>query len=591
MKFKTLLILLLVSGGLQATEYHVSTKGSDDTHSGTAESPFRTISAAAAVAQPGDTVTVHTGTYRERINPPRGGLSEEKRITYQAAPGEQVTITGSELVTGWKKVGNDTWKVEVPNTHFGDFNPYADLIHGDWFKPNGRQHHTGAVYLNGHWLTEAVALEEVMKPQGESALWFATVGDTRTTIHAQFKDADPNKDRIEINVRQSVFYPDQPGRNFITVRGFTLEHAATPWAPPTAEQVGLIGTHWSKGWIIEHNTIRYSTCSGVTLGKYGDERDNKAQSAKGYNVTIRDALDHGWSKENIGHHIVRDNHISHCEQAVVVGSMGAAFSTISHNHIHHIHVRRLFGGAEMAAIKFHAAIDTVISDNHIDHNYRGIWLDWMAQGTRVTRNLLHDNEPSCDLFMEVDHGPFLIDNNLFLSPISLMDWSEGGAYVHNLISGEITARSEQRQTPYHQAHSTTIAGLKNITNCDSRFFNNIFLKGSNLKSYEKRAGHLTLEGNVFVDTGFQLREENGTLQLTIDGKLPKPGQTPQLITSKTLGKAMTPDLPFEQADGSPYRLDTDYLGQKRSPDNISAGPFLIPDPAGPLRFSIWPRED
>ena len=37
------------------------------------------------------------------------------------------------------------------------------------------------------------------------------------------------------------------------MRGFTLEHAATNWAPPTAEQIGLIGTHWSKGWIIENN--------------------------------------------------------------------------------------------------------------------------------------------------------------------------------------------------------------------------------------------------------------------------------------------------------------------------------------------------
>jgi len=42
------------------------------------------------------------------------------------------------------------------------------------------------------------------------------------------------------------------------------------WAPPTAQQIGLIGTHWSKGWIIENNTIRYSVCTGVTLGKYGD---------------------------------------------------------------------------------------------------------------------------------------------------------------------------------------------------------------------------------------------------------------------------------------------------------------------------------
>jgi len=94
-------------------------------------------------------------------------------------------------------------------------------------------------------------------------------------------------------------------------------------------------------------------------------------------------------------------------------------------------VRQLFGGAEMAGIKFHGAIDTLISRNHIYRCCRGIWLDWMAQGTHVTRNLLHDNGPREDLFMEVDHGPFLVDNNIMLSGIGILVNSQGGAYAHN----------------------------------------------------------------------------------------------------------------------------------------------------------------
>ena len=43
-----------------------------------------------------------------------------------------------------------------------------------------------------------------------------------TTLWAQFKGVDPNEKAVEINVRRTVFYPDQPGRNYITVRGFTL---------------------------------------------------------------------------------------------------------------------------------------------------------------------------------------------------------------------------------------------------------------------------------------------------------------------------------------------------------------------------------
>jgi len=70
-----------------ASVIHVATTGSDAAD-GSASSPFRTINHAAGHALPGDTVVVHEGVYREWVCPPRGGLSDVRRITYQAAPGE-----------------------------------------------------------------------------------------------------------------------------------------------------------------------------------------------------------------------------------------------------------------------------------------------------------------------------------------------------------------------------------------------------------------------------------------------------------------------------------------------------------------------
>jgi alpha-N-arabinofuranosidase len=55
----------------------------------------------------GDVITVHAGVYRERIAPPRGGASDRKRIVYQAAPGENVEIKGSEVARNWVKVQDD----------------------------------------------------------------------------------------------------------------------------------------------------------------------------------------------------------------------------------------------------------------------------------------------------------------------------------------------------------------------------------------------------------------------------------------------------------------------------------------------------
>jgi alpha-L-arabinofuranosidase len=94
-----ILISLAFATAAAASEYHVAATG-NDANPGTQVKPFKTISAAAKVAQPGDTVTVHAGTYHERVNPPRGGPSDDKRIVYQAAPGEKVIITGSEVVKG-----------------------------------------------------------------------------------------------------------------------------------------------------------------------------------------------------------------------------------------------------------------------------------------------------------------------------------------------------------------------------------------------------------------------------------------------------------------------------------------------------------
>ena len=101
-----------------ANEYHVSKKG-DDENDGSLKRPFNTISKAVYYAYPGDTITIHTGVYREWVNPIRGGESDINRIVYRAAPGEKVEIKGSEIISGWEKVRKGVWKVTLPNSFFG----------------------------------------------------------------------------------------------------------------------------------------------------------------------------------------------------------------------------------------------------------------------------------------------------------------------------------------------------------------------------------------------------------------------------------------------------------------------------------------
>jgi alpha-N-arabinofuranosidase len=587
-----------------AKEYHVSKLGNDK-QDGTQKRPLRTISAAAGRAVAGDIITVHQGVYRERVAPPRGGASDERRIVYQAAPGECVEITGAEIANGWSKLQGGVWTVAIPNALFGEFNPYSDVIHGDWFDAKGRVHHTGAVYLNGDWLEEAASLEELLDGKSgtgpsETLLWFGRVDDRTTTLWAQFAGADPNHELAEINVRQTVFYPERTGIDYITVRGFILRRAATPWAPPTAEQKGAIGAHWSKGWIIENNIVSHSICCGIALGKYGDEWDNtSANTAEGYVTTIERALSTGWSKEKIGHHIVRDNTISHCEQAGIVGSLGAVFSVVTGNEIHDIHVRQLFSGAEMAGIKFHAAIDVEIGHNRIYRTNRGLWLDWMAQGTRVTSNLFHDNQ-SEDLFVEVDHGPFVVDNNVFASKTSLHVNSQGGAFAHNLLCGGVNLHQyDGRMTPFMRPHSTEVAGYHDNPSGDLRFFNNLVAPGGDLSAFNETRLPMEMTGNVFLkDTNPCSQENAPLLRPEFDSDLritEKPGDVEleitldkswalderrRLVTGDALGRAVISNLPFERADGSPIRIDEDFSGHIRNASNPFPGPFERPEGGG-----------
>jgi hypothetical protein len=619
---------------LYAAEYHVSVKGSD-AGDGSASRPFKTISAAAAVAQAGDVITVHAGTYRERVNPPRGGLSDSGRIVYRAAEGEKAVIKGSEVVTGWKPVRDGVWKVTLPKAFFGDYNPYADTIVGDWFNDNGRPHHTGQVYLNGKSFFEKANLDDVLeKKDGAGAkgknqrlyTWYCESDGRTTTIWADFRGHNPNDELVEINVRPSCFYPDAPGRDYITVRGFRMSQAATQWAAPTAEQVGLVGTHWSKGWVIENNVISDSRCTGITLGKDRKTGHNvclKDPSKDGsvhYNEVIRRALAIGWSKETIGSHVVRNNTIFDCEQAGICGSLGAVFSEISGNHIFDIWTKRQFSGAEIAGIKIHGAIDAVIRNNRIHNTGRGIWLDWMAQGTRVTGNLCYDNS-KMDLFSEVNHGPYLVDNNIFLSKTALMNMSHGGAYAHNLVAGLTSSRTTGRKTPYHKQHSTEVAGLHDLEKVgDVRFYNNIFVgdptaaagtgdrkKGHGLAVYNDAELAMQIDGNVYlnaaspyageancvVEAGFdpdiKLLESKKQAVVRLHLTLPRSRKAApnKPVTTRLLGRAAISGLPYVNRDDTPIKVDTDYFGAKRSDKNPAAGPFENP-PQQRCVLDVWP---
>ena len=413
-------------------EYHVSKIGSD-INCGSITEPFLTISKAASVADEGDRVVVHEGEYRECVTVSESGT------TFVAAPGETPIIKGSEEINNWELVSGSLYKASVSNEFFGDYNPYAQNINGDWFHNPGYLLHTGQVYINGEALRETPSLAEMKEGH-----WYCTVNDSTTEIYADFGKLAPNENLIEINVRECCFKGARAGVNNVTVSGFEMCHGATKWSPPTSEQSGIITANWCKGWVIENNHIHDSRCNGISIGKNKTGGDNPYTNIreKGGHIyqleSVFEGIRGGWTKELVGSHIVRNNTIHHCGQTGIVGHMGSAFSEIYGNHIYEIANTDEFYGDEIAGIKLHAAIDTYIHHNNIHDCLRGMWLDWQAQGTRVSSNLFFNNNKGEDFFVEVSHGPFLADNNIFLSDRSIQICSQGNAFVHNLVGGSVT---------------------------------------------------------------------------------------------------------------------------------------------------------
>lgn len=620
--------LLLSAGSLWAKEYHVSPDG-NDAAKGTAEAPFRTINHAAQLALPGDTVTVHDGVYREWINPLNGGECEGKRILYRVAEGERADVKGSEIVGGWtqEKKNRQVWKVVLPNSFFGNHNPFNERLYGDWLWSD-KIHHTADVYLNDVSLYEAYSLDKVYTPdtlrtirdpQGCTRVWFAQVDAEHTTIYANFGNANPNKETVEVSVRPTCFYPTREGLNYITIRGFHFSQAATQWAAPTAEQIGMVATHWCKGWIIENNVIKNSRANGITLGKERSSghnlecNDPRLDGTLHYIEVIFNVLRKGWDKNYVGSHIVRNNIISDCEQTGICGSMGGAFSEIYGNHIYNILAKQEFGGAEMAGIKLHGAVDTYIHNNRIhDSGNFGIWMDWMAQGVRISSNLLYRNQAE-DIFFEVDHGPYIVDNNISLSDKSIAENTDGGAFLHNLIAGGMKRMDDGRYTPYHLNHSTQIKGFRTITEGDHRFYNNIFIGGDKqemdygLAVFEKSQWPIYAADNLFLhgakpiqgkEQGWTMKETNPhlTLEETEDGVyLTMDIDLNELqafkgkaVDSERLGITKLSGFPFENPDGSPFLSDTDYFGKTRSLPSPVIGPIEAHTTG--KRIKVWPQE-
>jgi hypothetical protein len=222
--------------------------------------------------------------------------------------------------------------------------------------------------------------------------------------------------------------------------------------------------------------------------------------------------------------------------------------------------------------------------------------------------------------MEVDHGPYLIDNNIFLSTNAIQDWSEGGAFAHNLIGGTVATWPQGRRTPIFAPHTTEWLGIRHIIGGDDRYYNNVFTGSPatakwadafyqpdyvpqhyGLDVYDSSLLRVKADGNVYTNgdaaapAAFEtnVKKEEGTPpalitkengQVTLQWRIPS--HTGQVVNTAMLGKARIPQQRFENPDGSPLQIDHDYFGNVRSTAAPNAGPF---ENNNGSTIIVWPK--
>lgn len=123
------IVLALFASPLMAADIHVSPAGTDE-GDGSVGRPLRTIAAASQRIRPGDRCVLHGGTYRETIRPSVSGQAD-RRIIYMAAPGDTVTVSGADLVSG-------PWQTVEPLATAAVAGPVAQVFQAGRMMPEAR---------------------------------------------------------------------------------------------------------------------------------------------------------------------------------------------------------------------------------------------------------------------------------------------------------------------------------------------------------------------------------------------------------------------------------------------------------------------
>ena len=395
--FSALLFFVPIFGvaDVRANTYYVAqSPKAADSNPGTEAAPWKTISRAAAARelQPGDTVVIHAGVYREHIEVKVSG-EPARPITFAAAPGNRVVVKGSEMVRGpWTRLtGNATRKEPYPNAFADvwkillDESYFTDARFQGCYQDKSRRW-VSQVFVNDDRPLQRIGPDPIYK--NEACLQLATVGrglDDLIQDSFFFDPADqtlylkmagePAWFSVEVGVRGFVLTAEKV--HDIVIRGLEFRHNRQP------------GGQWSMASLgqcervtIDECSFRLSDFCGLGIGQ------SRACTLRNCDLSYNGNTGLGMGA---------------CQDCLVEGC------TLLFNNYRRFHAGWHCGGMKCIPANLRCTIRDCEAAYNIASD--GIWFDSENGDIRILGNICHHND-GAGIFFEINKKGGIIADNL-----------------------------------------------------------------------------------------------------------------------------------------------------------------------------------
>ena len=370
-----LVLLCLLAAPAPAATLIVDQKASTaaDTNPGTRTRPLKTISAAAKLVKPGDTVLVRPGVYRESVALTISG-TEGRSITFQSETPYAAVVDGADIISAFTPDAPGVYSFAAPDlpASAGEFDP-------------GQQ-----VYINGE------PLERVTDPAHLSPGTFLLDYAAKRVRLAPLEDQQISTVQVAYARRDGQFAPPTPIDD-IHIRGFTILHNASPFG----NRFGILIS--GRRWIVEDNHIFWSSYAGLRM-----EKSNGC--------------------------VVRNNLVD-WSGATGLGGFANINLTFEGNILKHGNWRRQDTGFDGGAGKWVYTYDSLFKDNECAYdNGWGLWFDLACGGNVYQGNVTHDSAQNAGLFTEISWNTQYLGNVAFNNDQGLMVGESSGCLLkHNVL--------------------------------------------------------------------------------------------------------------------------------------------------------------